>query len=266
MDLRLATAAALLGSAAVCGLAANRAERADMPEGQRRGAATYMSGFSALATQVLWMRVERARLAHRDDQSLLYLRAIHDLEPQLVSAARYFAWEIGVNLAEGNADPNVRWTLTLEGLRALDTAIAENPLDPDAWANRAAFVVLRIAQSEELTGYYKKHVRAGGPVSDAQGDFAKAIELDPLDIESRFALAVTATREGKEAVVAGQFDAAQRAFARAVEAYDGLFATLGADDIDPNSAMGREIADLRSSRADVKALADETTERATTPK
>lgn len=252
MNLHLPAAAALLACAASLGIAA---ERLRPTEGRPRGASAVLGGFSALAAQGLWLRAERAQAAHREDEALVCLRAIADLEPHVVSAARYIAFEIGAGIAAGRADPETRWNLTREGFRALDRAIEENPREPDAWANRAYFTMLRVVKKDDMAAIYRKRVDPKGPELAAQRDFAQAVELNPLDIESRLGVAVAATRRAHLLAESGLPSEAADSFDAAAAAYDGLIETLTVDEYAPESRMGLEIAALRQSRDEVAGLA-----------
>ena len=134
MDFRLPAAALLLAAAGFAGRAADACRATPPPP---PGVASLLGGFSAAAAQALWMRAARALEERREDEAIAALRAVVELEPQLVSAARYAAETIGWDLAAGRPDA-VRWDLAREGLSILDGAVRANPGTAAALRERGA--------------------------------------------------------------------------------------------------------------------------------
>jgi hypothetical protein len=222
-----------------------RASLASPRQVRATGAGSALGGFSALAIQGLWIRADRALQAHREDEALLYLRAINDLAPHVVSAARYTAFEIGANLAEGRADFAVRWRLIREGLRTLDTAVAENPRSPDARANRALFLVIRVLRTPDTAAAYRRDVDAHGAERAARQDLEEAVRLDPEDPLHRSNLAPMFQVEAERDAQDGRLADAAAHFTAAADAYEELAALLERDDA---AYFAQEIAEARMLR------------------
>src|SRR5207244_1320057 len=109
-------APALLAAGGLCALESDAMRATPRAE---PGVASLLGGFTAIAVQILWMQADQAVTEHREDDALLAFSAIAELEPQLVSSGAYIARALGFDLAEGHAEPAVRWALAREGWRVL---------------------------------------------------------------------------------------------------------------------------------------------------
>jgi hypothetical protein len=252
VDLRLPAAALLLAAAAVAGRAAD-ARRATPPPPP--GVASLLGGFSAAAAQALWMRAARALEERREDEAIAALRAVVDLEPQLVSAARHAAETIGWDLAAGRPDP-VRWEMAREGIAILDGTVRANPGSAAALRERGSFLLLRIAEDPVLDRDFRRDLSADGPVAAARLDLARAADLDREDVVAHDLRALAGLREGVERIGDRRFEDAARALADAADAYDACRAILARDVPEAALAADPTFAALAENRALVGGLLD----------
>jgi hypothetical protein len=193
------------------------------------GPAAVLGGFTALAAHAVWLRADRAVLAHDEDRAVALLRTLVDLEPQVVSASRHAAQEIGWNMLQGRDDPATRWSLAREAVRILTRCVEGNPASAEARVNRGRYLWLKLHDEPELARAFARDVDARGPLPVALEDFERALDLDPRESEAAAGLAAAGTLLGVEAARADAWDAAQPALEAALRGYDVLLAVAAPD-------------------------------------
>src|SRR5436190_8995978 len=174
--LALLTAPALLAAGALCAMESDALRPAPRAA---PGVASLLGGFTAIAVQVLWMRADQAVSEHREDDALLAFSAIAELEPQLVSSGAYIGRALGFDLAEGHADPAVKWALVHEGWRVLLRTVERNPGDPRAHAARGLYAINRLARDPAMRAAFVRDVDPAGALAWALRDYEIALAARP---------------------------------------------------------------------------------------
>ena len=231
------------------------------------GAASLLGGFTALAVQVLWLRADAAVMEHREDDALLAFTAITELEPQLVSSNQFVARMLGFNLADGHADPAVRWALGHEGWRVLCRTVEHNPGEARAFAARGDYALRRLETDPPMRAGFVRDVDREGPLAHACADFDRAVALRPQWTEPWHGAAIASQRRGIELMTLGRFDEAAARLARSHEAFvrvAGAWRSDGAPALQPwieiadeNARFGEELARICAMPADARERAYE---------
>src|SRR5262245_57884588 len=218
------------------------------------GVESLLGGLSALAVQVLWMRADQAMMEHREEDAQLLLGTITELEPQLVGASDYVARIIGLNLAEGHADPAVRWALGREGWNVLTRCVKRNPGDARALACRGDYALLRIFRDPPMRQGFVKDVDAAGPLEAARRDFEEAVRLRPSWPWPWEGLGHASLHRGIEHLFARRFAESAKAARRAREAFDHVALVMSEEhdpDLAEEIALARESGEIASAIANV---------------
>jgi hypothetical protein len=252
MDPRFPVALLLLGAG---GWLAQEAEARRATPRPPAGPAAFLGGFSALAAQAVWFRADRAIMERDEDRAVVLLRALVDLEPQVVSAARFAAQEIGWNMLQGRTDPSARWSLSREAVRILSDCVERNPGSAAALVHRARYLELKVAQDEGLAARFADETDRRGPLAVARADCERALEIAPGDTEAAAGLALAAGPLGRTAAREGRWDDAADALRATVRAYGIVVRdaeTELAGDLSPEAADA--LAAARGSLATAEAL------------
>lgn len=217
MKLHLPAAVLLL---AIGGALSAKAESLRATPRPPAGIAGFLGGFSAVAAQAVWLKADRAVLDRDEDRAVVLLRALVELEPQVVSAAKHASDTIGWNLLGGHTDPAVRWSLAHEAHRILSTSIERNPGSAEALHNRGRYVAFKIGGEEALDGRFAREIDARGTAVAARDDLEAALRLAPGDGTIAADLALVAGDIGLSAARSGRWDEAAAALRSAVGAFD----------------------------------------------
>jgi len=221
MFVRGAAAIALLAAGALLGAAAESLRATPRPPA---GAPAVLGGFAALASQAVWIQADRAILRHEEDRAVTLLRTLVELQPEVVSASRYAAWEIGVNMLDGHEDPGTRRSLGREALRILDACVAANPRSAEARVHRARYLSIFVAGDAGLTADFRNVHEGASPLAHALDDYLAARDLDPGDTEAAAGAAELGAQAGIAAARDGNWGDAARALEAAVGGYDVILA------------------------------------------
>ena len=233
LALPLLAAAALLGR-----LSDDRRATPRAPSGP----ASLLGGFTAIAVQVLWLRADAAVMSGREDDAILAFNAVTELEPQLVSSNEYVARMFGFNLADGHADPAVRWSLGREGWRVLCRTVENNPGEARAFAARGSYALNRLDGDAPMRAGFVRDVDREGPLAHSCADYDKAVELRPQWIEPWHGAAIASQRRGLELMLGGRYAEAAPRLDRSREAFAHV-ASVWREDGDKALAPWIEMAD-----------------------
>jgi len=206
------------------------------------GAASLLGGFTAIAVQVLWLRADAAVMEGREDDALLAFTAITELEPQLISSNEYVARMFGFNIADGHADPAVRWSLGREGWRVLCRTVEHNPGEARAFAARGGYALRRLDGDPSMRAGFLREVDREGPLARACDDYDRAAELRPQWTEPWHGTAIASQRRGLELLMEGRYDEASARLARSRDAFDHV-ADVWRKDGDPALAPWIDLAE-----------------------
>lgn len=234
MDFRPAAAVVLLAAG---GWLVAEAESVRASPRAPAGPATVLGGFTALAAQAVWLQADRAILAHDEDRAITLLRTLVELEPQIVNAARFAAWEIGWNMLDGVPDPRARWALAREAIAILSGCVAQNPRSATALVHRARYLSLKVAREPALEAAYRREMDARGGLEAAFFDYVRACELDPSDTDAASGVAFVGSPLARQAVSARRWDDAAVRLAATVR---GLDTTLAAVRAEFGADLGRD--------------------------
>ena len=223
------------------------------------GAASLLGGFTAIAVQVLWLRADAAVMEGREDDAILAFTAITELEPQLISSNEYVARMFGFNIADGHADPAVRWSLGREGWRVLNRTVEHNPGEARAFVARGGYALRRLEDDPSMRAGCVREVDREGPLAHACADYDRAAELRPQWTEPWHGTAIASLRRGLELLMEARYPEAAARLERSREAYVHVAAAWRQDG-DPALAEWVQLADdearLAASLARVCTLPD----------
>jgi tetratricopeptide (TPR) repeat protein len=222
------------------------------------GAASLLGGFTAIAVQVLWFRADKAVMESREDDAQIAFAAINELEPQLVSSGDLIARYLGFNLAEGHADPAVRWSLGREGWRTLCRTVEINPGEPRALVARGRYALLRLSTDPPMREGFVREIDPAGPLESARRDYEEALRLRPEWLEPWHGAALASMGRGVEHLAAGRFDDAGACFRRAEAEFGEVVArwkAAGDPDLAGPIETSTDSAELAKSLAEICAMA-----------